>query len=204
MATQHLANTLGEAHALARAGNPRGASEAFEAVIALQPEALEAHRALAALALKHGGAERCAQVLARAAQMMPGNCWAQREYGRLLCALKKFGEAVAPLRAAARLSPEDAALHYDLGVALQESGQIPDAITAYRRALALAADLRTHHNLASALQASGDMAAALREYARAFALDPACLPRIAQDLAAGRCGRVWLNVEGLKQALRQT
>ena len=198
-----LANqALAQGVAFVQAGKPRAASEAFETAIGLQPDATDAHRALAALAMKHGGVERCLPVLARAALLAPGDGWAHRETGRVLCTLRRFAEAVAPLRHAARLGRPDAALLFDLGVALQESGRTPEAIAAYRDALALRSDARGHHNLASALQSTGDIAGALQNYAQAWALDPAGLPRIAQDLASGRCGRVFLTLDGLKQALR--
>ena len=200
--TRGASQALAQGNAFLHAGKPRAASEAFETAIGLQPDAPDAHRALAALAMQHGGTERCLPVLERAARLAPGDGWAHRETGRVLCTLGRFAQAVAPLRQAVRLGRPDAALLFDLGVALQESAALPDAIAAYRAALAIAPDVRARHNLASALQSTGDMAGALQNYALAFALDPSCLPRIAQDLAAGRCGRVFLSRERLEQALR--
>jgi hypothetical protein len=62
--------------------------------------------------------------------------------------------------------------------------------------------VQAHHNLASALQHAGHIEAAMQHYARAWALDPASFPRIAQDLAAGCNGAVWLTAGGLKGTLQ--
>ena len=130
--TRGASQALAQGIAFLQAGKPRAASEAFETAIGLQPDAPDAHRALAALAMQHGGAERCLPVLARAARLAPGDGWAYRETGRVLCTLGRFAQAVAPFRQAVRLGKPDAALMFDLGVALQESGALPDAVAAYR------------------------------------------------------------------------
>ena len=186
---------------LHKQGKPRAASEAFEAAIARNPAQNAAHRALAAMVQNYGGAVRLVPVLERAAQLLPGEWWPRHHLGQTYCNLKRYAEALPHLLRASDQAPGNASLWFDLGVALQETGSLPSAIAAYRRALALQPQARAHHNLASALQHQGDMAAAMQEYARAWKFDEASLPRIAQDLAAGRNGRVWLNVDTLKQAL---
>ena len=184
-------------------GKPRSASEAYEAAIARHPAHGPAHKALAGLVLAHGGPLRLLPVLERAIAFLPGEAWALHHLGQILCGLKRFEDAVPPLRRAAELQPGDAGLLFDLGVALQESGDNAEAIAVYRRALHPVPQVRIHHNLASALQFDGRMEEAMREYASAWALNAANLPRIVQDLAAGRNGRIWLNIESLKRALRE-
>ena len=126
---------------------------------------------------------------------------AQRD-ARTLFASGRFAEAAEMFRQASQLRPADAALLHGLGTALHEAGEPSQAIVAYRSALAAAPErLESWHNLGSALQATGDLAAAMHAYARAYAIDPACFPRIAQELAAGRCGQVWLSAAALKARL---
>ncbi|WP_428377127.1 tetratricopeptide repeat protein [Lichenicoccus sp.] len=73
---------------------------------------------------------------------------------------------------------------------------------AYLRALALEPQrAQTWHNLGSAYQAVSDLPAALSAYARALQLDPHGFPRIAQELAAGRCGAVWVSADDLRRTL---
>ena len=116
----------------------------------------------------------------------------------------QFTEAAALFHDASTLRPNDAAIRHALGTALHEAGQPDSAITAYRAALAMAPEsLETWHNLASACQATGNLAAALHAFARAYAIAPACFPRIAQELAAGQVGQVWLNAAGLKAELHR-
>lgn len=122
-----------------------------------------------------------------------------------LFAAGRFPAAAEAFRGASLLRPGDAAALHGLGTALHEAGEPAAAIAAHRAALAIASGrIDTWHNLGSALQATGDMAGAMQAYARAFAIDPACFPRIAQEMAAGRTGQVWLSAAALRAALAAT
>lgn len=82
-------------------------------------------------------------------------------------------EAARRFRAALRLAPQDADLHYNLGVALAGAGQHAEAIASLRRALALrpgSAD--AHVNIGDSLQALGRHAEALDAYVRALTAHP--------------------------------
>jgi Flp pilus assembly protein TadD len=46
------------------------------------------------------------------------------------------GDAIAPLREAARLQPSNSAIQHDLGLACLEVGRLPDAVAALKRAVA--------------------------------------------------------------------
>lgn len=81
-------------------------------------------------------------------------------------------EVVAAFQAAAKLRPEDAAIHNHLGLALIQTGDDPGGIAELREAVRLApdyADART--NLGAALTPT-DAAAAIRELEAAVALVP--------------------------------
>ncbi len=84
---------------------------------------------------------------------------AQRSLGDLPAALNT-------LRALAATQPRSAATHFEYGQTLSEAGQYPEAIAAYRRALALKPDLPdVWRSLGDALIGAGDAAAADAAYA---------------------------------------
>lgn len=114
----------------------------------------------------------------------------------------QFAASAAAFRDASTLRPGDAAVLHGLGTALHEAGEPAEAIVAYRAALALTpCRAETWHNLGSAFQATGDLGRAMHAYISAYAIDPACFPRIAQELAAGKTGQVWLSAAALKAHL---
>ncbi|MGI4945943.1 MAG: tetratricopeptide repeat protein [Janthinobacterium lividum] len=115
---------------------------------------------------------------------------------------ERFAEAAALFRQACLVRPGDPKLLHALGAALHEAGQPGEAVAAYQAALAAAPrQVASWHNLGSALQAVGDLPGAMHAYARAYAADPASFPRIAQELAAGRSGQVWLTAGALRARL---
>ena len=78
------------------------------------------------------------------------------------------------------LDPNNAYAHNNLGYALYLQGKLPEAIDAYRTALALpdrrgtpaSAHTLAHNNLGLALQQQGDLPGAIAEYKKAIRLDP--------------------------------
>lgn len=115
----------------------------------------------------------------------------------------RFAEAAALFRNACLIRPGDPKLLHALGAALHEAGQPAEAVAAYQAALAAAPrQVASLHNLGSALQAVGDLPGAMHAYARAYAANPASFPRIAQELAAGRSGQVWLSAAALRARLQ--
>jgi tetratricopeptide (TPR) repeat protein len=82
------------------------------------------------------------------------------------------GEAIAPLREAARHAPSNAALQHDLGLACLEVGRLPDAIAALQRAIANNRSYAdAHFRLGIALEKLGNIREAIAAYDRATQLD---------------------------------
>jgi tetratricopeptide (TPR) repeat protein len=76
-----------------------------------------------------------------------------------------LGRAVATLRAAIRLRPDDALAHTNLGNALHASGDLPDAIASYHEAIRRKPNFADAHcNLGQALRQQGRYAESLAEY----------------------------------------
>jgi tetratricopeptide (TPR) repeat protein len=104
---------------------------------------------------------------------------APQQIAPLLALATKFlkagrpGEAIAPLRDAALLEPDNPAIQHDLGLACLEVGRVPDAIAALQRAVASNpryAD--AHFRLGIALENLGNIGGAIAAYDRATKLLP--------------------------------
>ena len=82
-------------------------------------------------------------------------------------------EAVRRYRAVLKLAPQDADVHYNLGVALARAGRHEEALASLRHSLAIrpgAAD--AHINIGDSLQALGRHEDAIGSYAKALVLQP--------------------------------
>src|SRR5881398_531939 len=81
------------------------------------------------------------------------------------------GDAVVPLREAARCLPGNAAILHDLGLACLESGRIGEAVTALQSSVAIDPGFQDSHlRLGMALEAAGAAHAALAAYRAAAEL----------------------------------
>jgi tetratricopeptide (TPR) repeat protein len=85
----------------------------------------------------------------------------------------RAGDAVVPLREAARCMPGNAGIWHDLGLACLESGQIAAAITALRSSVAIDPRFQDSYlRLGIALETSGALEEALGAYDQAARLQP--------------------------------
>jgi len=83
------------------------------------------------------------------------------------------GDAVVPLREAARWLPGNAAILHDLGLACLECGRIGEAVTALQKSVAVDPGFQDSHlRLGIALEAAGTADAALAAYDAAAELKP--------------------------------
>jgi tetratricopeptide (TPR) repeat protein len=77
------------------------------------------------------------------------------------------------LREAARLAPDTAAIHNNLGFALHRAERFPEAVIEYREAIRIQPDLAlAHNNLGLSLYALGDTKQAVESYSEAIRLAP--------------------------------
>ena len=80
---------------------------------------------------------------------------------------------MASYRRALEIKPDYAEAHSNLGNALQDLGQLDDAVASYRRALEIKPDYaEAHSNLGNALQDLGQLDDAVASYRRALEIKP--------------------------------
>ncbi len=122
-------------------------------------------------------------------------------YSDLGTALRSMGrnrEAIAPLREAARLQPENAQVQNNLGTVLASLGEFDEAATHFRDALRLRPDyFAACMNLASAMRLKGDLAEASIYYQEALRLQPDSAD------AHDKLGSIYAQQGDLAQALGQ-
>ncbi|WEY38670.1 tetratricopeptide repeat protein [Paraburkholderia sp. SUR17] len=92
--------------------------------------------------------------------------------GLLACQLAQHEAGIVLIRESIAANPSP--IYYNnLGNMLREHGQLPDAIDAYRQAIARKRDYaEAHNNLGNALRESGDTAGAMQSCAQAIELRP--------------------------------
>ena len=156
------------------------------------PKALRPGKSAASKAPRSGGGEE--SVKERQAVL---NCWKQRRFGEAetmarsltarfprrgfgwkmlamaLLAQQRIMDALAPAQRAAELSPDDPAVHIDLGVIFRAHGRFMEAEASLRRAVQLDPDLAdAHRNLGAVLTEQMRFAEAEASQRRALALEP--------------------------------
>jgi hypothetical protein len=120
----------------------------------VQAQALEAHDAPAA-----------EQAYRRAVSLDPAHADAWVNLSAFLCEQGRAGEAAGLLEQALQTLPDDARLHFNRGIALEDLQQPEEAIAAYERCLVLQPGLAdAHFNLARLHERAGHPHQALRHF----------------------------------------
>jgi len=117
---------------------------------------------------------------------------------------QRYPEAIALLRNAASLRPQDALIHNNLGSALGESGDMEGAIAAFRQATEVAPEFAASwFNLGKACEAMSRTDEAEAAFARATALEPeGFLARVRRANAFKTEGRVDEAAAEFRRALK--
>ena len=111
-------------------------------------------------------------------------------------------DAVAPLRCALELQPDDPEGHRNLGLALLQAGRSQDAVAALGRALELQPDYpEAHYTLAHAFATVGQPSTAVRQFREALRLRPDW-PAALRDLALLHATRAEAGVRDPGEAVR--
>jgi len=111
-------------------------------------------------------------VLERHRHLVPGDFQALADIGRCLSGLRRYAEAESVLRRALE-GVDDANTHFDLGVALDRLGHLPEAIAEYQAALERNPNHKDALNyLGVSFVRQGRLAEAAGQFERLIATDP--------------------------------
>jgi eukaryotic-like serine/threonine-protein kinase len=161
------------------------------------------------LSFLHDGAarnERTVGLLRRAQERHPDDFWANHFLAEYLFRSRppQLEEVVRYSSIAVALRPQSPAARLNLGVVLQQKGDLDGAIVQYRAATHLKADFAgTHINLGAALAAQGKLDEAVTEYREALRLEPGLLPARHKLGAALQCkGRLDEAIAEYREAVR--
>jgi serine/threonine-protein kinase len=140
-----------------------GSISEFQRAIALNPNYATAHHwygngPLTAL----GRFDEAIAEGKRAIELDPLSPIINADQGQNLNCARRYDEAIAQLRKTLEIDPTFYYAHYNLGIALQLKGDLPAAITEYKKAQQLSDDLFVPVLLAAVKAQSGDKDAAVR------------------------------------------
>lgn len=111
----------------ANAKTTERAKEEFQKELEIDPKNAAAHYVLAELAAKDENYDDAIAHFSEAAKLNPNFAEAYLGWGFTLVAVKRYQEAIDPLRVAERLTPGNPAVHYSLATALIRTGQKEEA-----------------------------------------------------------------------------
>jgi tetratricopeptide (TPR) repeat protein len=103
------------------------AKQEFTKEIELDPKNAAAHYVLGELAGRSNNWDDAIAQFSQAANLDSNFAEAYLGWGFALITLKRYQEAIPPLRVAERLTPDNPAVHYSLGTALVRTGQKEEA-----------------------------------------------------------------------------
>ena len=87
--------------------------------------------------------------------------------------LMQFDAAIGSYQNAIKIKPDDADAYNNMGVALQDKGDLESAIGSYKQALKIKPDhAETYNNMGNALKDKGDLEAAIDSYKQALKIKP--------------------------------
>ena len=121
-----------------RAGRLSEADAIYCALIAVDPDHIDALHFAGVIAYQRGQHAQAAALIEAALERNPANAPAQNNLGNALAAQGLMERAVACYREAVRLAPGYLDAYVNLGAKLKAQGMLDEAAAAYRSALALA------------------------------------------------------------------
>jgi aspartate beta-hydroxylase len=124
-----------QAQLLLREGRIAEAERAFAAILAQEPDHVQALNVMALVALRSADFSSALALIERARRADAQNPLTLHNHGRILDAAGRYDEAAAAQRAALKVAPNLYAARLYLGRALERSGEPHQAIVAYARAL---------------------------------------------------------------------
>lgn len=156
MSDSDLASILDKSLNHHRAGELDDAEAGYIAILAKDPEHLEALHLMSVLRLQQGDAAEALEYADAVVRVAPEAAEAYGNKGNALQALERYGEAAFAFRTAIKHAPDIAHHHYNLGNTLRAADDKEGAVAAYRDAVRLAPELvQAHSNLSTTLAELG-------------------------------------------------
>jgi tetratricopeptide (TPR) repeat protein len=124
------------------------ARKAYQQAIALEPDYVPAHQALARLYLKLGDAEHAVATYQKVLKAHPKEAPLWFELGMCYSRQKQWDRALESLRQAVKLDPENRPYVNTLGFCLARAGRYDESLACFRK---LSGPARAHYNLARML-----------------------------------------------------
>ena len=150
-------------------GDLDGAIAEYREVVRLEPNDQSSHWSLLTLALRKCDWDGVLQE-GRETVRLGSKDTSWLFFGRVL---KGAPDAIAQLRQAIRLNPQDGHSHADLGIALSVTGDLDDALAELRLSTRLdPTNFWAHYYAGDVLEKKGNKTAALREYRIAYNQKP--------------------------------
>ena len=173
-----IKKTLQQALAAHKEGKLQDAERLYRSILQSYPNHPDANQNLGVLdtnkliQLYQNGQYDDAKKLAQSlAERLPKYPFAWSILGAIFGQTGMHTEALNANKTAVILSPQDAQVHYNLGITLKELGRLDEAEASYRQAIALQPDnAQAHNNLGLTLEALGRLDEAEASYRQAIAL----------------------------------
>ena len=155
-----------------KAGRLIEAGQAYQQILAVDPQHFDALHLSGVIAHQNGRYEEAVALMEKAVGRDPTAFPAFNNLGLAYRALGDLDRAGECFARAVALGPEYVAAHNNLGLLFQARGRFDEAATEFRRVLSLKPDFaEAHYNLGVALQSSGNANAAIASYRQALTLN---------------------------------
>ena len=160
------------------------------------------HQLLAVLDLQQGEVTRAREHAATSLALRPDHLPTLLLAGEAARAAGAPGEALRSFERVVVLLPSHAEAWFQLGLVKQDLHELDGAAAAFRRVLELTPRAEVEVNLGIVLQEAGEFSEAMCAYGRAYRMRDDTFGRIAHALSTPNAGRLWLNLDDLREALR--
>jgi tetratricopeptide (TPR) repeat protein len=183
-------------------GDLKSASVYFKRSLALRPDHVPTLIGAGDAARFSGVIEESLAYYARACVLQPDRSEICLMLGSLQHQSGQYQTALQTLERGVQLAPNLTDMWFYLALVRQDLCDLCGAISALKILLTLSPDrVDALVNLGILLQDTGRIDEAMHSFGRAYRLKDSTFGRIANALAAGHAGRIWLNLEDLRSDL---
>ena len=165
--------TLANAASHHQAGQLSEARTGYQAVLALEPDNVNALHLLGVLENQTGQSDTAIFLISQALKLKPDFAEAQNSLGNVYKEMENWVKAEAAYNQAIANDPQLAGAHLNLGLVARQRGDLKAALTAYEAALGVDQNFAlAHFNKANALREMGSLVSAVQTYHQALSHAP--------------------------------